>query len=124
MIWGVPASGTSIGRGTIDRLTGNGGDDIFVLGDSRGVFYNDGNPRSAGTSDYALVTDFGPGDKLQVAGTQDDYFQQMITLNGVTGAGVYYDTNNNGVLDGRDELIALVQGNQTVDPAAFIYGGG
>jgi subtilisin family serine protease len=122
-IWGVPATGTALGKGTIDSLTGNGGDDIFVLGDSRGRFYDDGKGRTSGTSDYALVRDFGTGDKIQVAGTQSDYFQAIITLNGVTGAGVYYDSNNNGVRDSRDELIALIQGNQTVAWNDFIFVG-
>lgn len=120
-IWGVPASGTSLGKGSLDQLYGNGGDDIFVLGDSRGRFYDDGKSKVAGTSDYALVRDFNAGDKIQVAGTQADYFQTMATINGVTGSALYYDTNNNNVRDSRDELIGLIQGSQTVAWADFIF---
>lgn len=123
-IWGVPATGTALGKGTVDSLTGNGGNDIFMLGDGRGRFYDDGKPRTAGTSDYALIKDFDTDDQIHVAGAQGDYFQSMTTLNGVTGAGLYYDTNNNNVLDNKDELIALIQGSQTVSWDAFIYGGG
>ena len=123
-IWGVPATGTAPGRGTIDTLTGNGGDDIFMLGDNRGRFYDDGKPKSPGTSDYALITDFAAGDHIQVVGTQADYFQAMATLNGVTGSALYYDSNNNNVLDAKDELIALIQGTQTVSWDQFIFGGG
>jgi hypothetical protein len=37
-----------LGKGTIDTLTGGAGDDVFVLGDSRGRFYDDGSARSSG----------------------------------------------------------------------------
>lgn len=123
-IWGIPATGTQLGKGTVDSLTGNGGDDIFVLGDSRGRFYDDGKDRIAGTSDYALIRDFAAGDKIQLAGTQADYVQHLVTLSGVTGSGIYYDTNHNGAWDSRDELIGLVQGASTLASTDFIFGGG
>ena len=113
-IWGVPATGTHTGRGTIDTLTGNGGADTFVLGDSRGCFYDDGRGRTAGTSDYAVITDFGSDDRIQLTGTAANYVQNATTLNGVSGMGIYYDTNTNGVFDLRDELIAHIQ--NLVDP--------
>jgi hypothetical protein len=120
-IWGVPASGTSLGRGTIDTLHGNGGSDIFVLGDSRGRFYDDGRSLYSGTGDYAKITDFTAGDKLQLRGAADDYMFKWITLNGVYGSGVYYDSNNNNYLDSRDELIALVAGNHVLTGADLTF---
>jgi subtilisin family serine protease len=108
IIYGVPATGSQIGRGTIDRLTGGGGDDIFVLGDVRGRFYDDGRGSNAGLSDYALITDFSAGDKIQiVAGT---YFLTPYNGGGITGTGLYHDSNGSRSLDGRDELIAIIQG--------------
>lgn len=121
-IWGVPATGTSLGRGTIDTLTGNNGNDIFVLGDSRGRFYDDGKDKTAGNSDYALIKDFTAGDKVQLSGTLTDYNQAMITLNGVTGAGIYYDSNHNGLHDSKDELIGLVAGSHTLAASDFVFG--
>jgi subtilisin family serine protease len=109
-IWGVPGSGTSLGAGTIDTLVGNGGADTFVLGDSRGRFYDDGRSRSAGTSDYGVIRDFGADDKIQLKGSASEYIQKAVTLNGVASMGIYHDSNLNGVFDSRDELIGVVQG--------------
>lgn len=109
-IWGVPAGGSHVGRGTIDTLSGMGGSDTFVLGDSRGRFYDDGKGRTAGTSDYALIRDFDADDKIQLDGSAANYVQAQTTLNGVSGIGIYYDSNGNGQFDSRDELVGLVQG--------------
>ena len=43
----------------IDVLTGVAGADVFVLGNAAGIFY-------LGTSDYALITDFGLEDRILV----------------------------------------------------------
>ena len=77
-----------MGAGQIDQLTGLEGADVFVLGDKRGVFYNDRIASSLGSGDYAMIRDFRRGvDKLQLA------------------AGFsYVDTAS------RDELIALLSG--------------
>ena len=81
----VPELG--FGKGEKDILTGNQGNDTFVLGtrlsDGRDFsFYNDGNPGNAGLEDYALITDFkffdgsnseNPEiDKIQLAGLQNN----------------------------------------------------
>ena len=113
---GVLASGTSsfaMGRGQIDEITGLAGSDVFVLGDSRGVFYNDRNSRSSGTSDYAYIKDFKSGeDKLQLRSS--NYF--LASYNG--SLLVYWDSNYNGTFQtsGRrqDELIAVLGGVSTL----------
>lgn len=115
-------SGKALGKGTIDTLTGGAGNDLFVLGDARGRFYDDGSARSSGTNDFARITDFGSGDKLQLKGSASDYLQGWINnLQGFTGTGIYHDSNGNGVLDSRDELIALVQNHGPLDPGSFLY---
>jgi subtilisin family serine protease len=120
-IWGVPASGTSLGRGTVDTLRGNGGNDIFVLGDARGRFYDDGRSWSAGSGDYAKIMDFNAGDKLQLRGAADDYWFRAVTVGGTSGTGVYYDSNNNHLFDSRDELIGLVGGSHIVTSADILF---
>jgi hypothetical protein len=117
----VPNTGTKIGRGTLDVLTGKGGDDLFVIGDVRGRFYDDGSSRSAGTGDYVRITDFGEGDKLQLRGEADDYLQRWISLKGVSGTGIYHDSNNNGTWDSRDELVALIQNHSPLDSSDMIF---
>lgn len=107
-ISGVPATGTHVGRGTIDTLTGGAGNDVFILGDSRGRFYDDGNSRNAGNSDYALIKDFTQGDKIQLA--SGSYILRNASVNGVSGLGIYHDSNGNRSFDNRDELIGIIQG--------------
>ncbi len=105
VVSGVPAAGTNLGRGTIDTLYGKGGNDLFVLGDARGFFYDDGNARNAGFKDYAIIADFASGDKIQVAKGQ--YFLMTTTANGVTGTGIYHDLN--GRFEATDELVGIVR---------------
>jgi hypothetical protein len=110
---GVLASGTTasaMGAGQIDTLTGNADADVFLLGDSRGVFYDDKVAGNLGSGDYARITDFVSGsDKLQVkAGTS-----YLYTV-GTSGLSLYWDRNGNGSLNSsgknQDELIAVLQG--------------
>jgi Ca2+-binding RTX toxin-like protein len=103
------------GRGQIDTLTGGVGADIFVIGGvTAGRFYDDG-AIGAGRNDYALVTDFTVGqDRIQLKGTASQYFLGASGVNGVSGSGVYFDSNSNRSLDANDELLAIVRsGNNT-----------
>ncbi|MEB3156479.1 MAG: S8 family peptidase [Cyanobacteriota bacterium] len=103
-------TGTAMGAKQVDTLTGQGGADVFLLGDPRGVFYDDRANNTLGSADYALITDFTPGvDKLQVrAGTAYLY------TTAASGLSLYWDRNKDGLLtaSGRnqDELIAVLRG--------------
>src|SRR5260221_4836854 len=103
---GVAAAGPDLGRGTIDVLYGRAGADVFILGDARGAFYDDGDASSPGTNDYALIADFSSGDKIQLA--SGNYVLVTTTLNGVSGTGIYHDTSG-GRWDGTDELVGIVK---------------
>jgi Ca2+-binding RTX toxin-like protein len=90
-------------RNEIDTLTGGSGADLFILGNSSGIFYNDAYNSQTGTTDYALITDFNSGeDSLQLkSGTY--YF-------GAASGGyqsLFYDTINTIY---QDEVIARFQG--------------
>ena len=75
-----------------------------------------------GTNDFARITDFGTGDKLQLKGSAGEYLQGWINnLQGFSGTGIYHDTNGNGVIDSRDELIALVQNHGPLDSGSFVF---
>jgi hypothetical protein len=98
-----PAIG--FGLNEIDRLTGNSGSDRFILGDSSRTYYL-GN----GISDYAIVTDFGAGDVIQIRASEP------LTIGGTRPPGV---TTGTALYLGSD-LVAVVQGN--VPTAASFVG--
>jgi Ca2+-binding RTX toxin-like protein len=115
-ITGVSPSGTTpseMGRGQIDVLIGGAGADVFLLGDSRGVFYDDGIKSNLGTSDYALIKDFKRGeDKIQL----NKRF--AYTFETISGDGyLYLNTNRTTTIEkwgpNQEELIAVIEGFST-----------
>jgi hypothetical protein len=116
LISGVPTTGTgtSMGRGQIDTVTGMAGADIFVIGDSRGVLYDDGIANNTGISDHLIIRDFQRGsDKIQIK-SNTDYITRTATINRVAVTEIYWDRNRSGTLNlsgsNRDELVARLNG--------------
>jgi hypothetical protein len=103
LLSGVPTGSTLRGNGSLDRLTGGGGNDLFLLGDAQGRFYDDGTP-GLGSTDLALLTDFGAGDKIQLHGSSADY--RLVSGRHNRIAGVRIDA----VSPGTPETIGFVQG--------------
>ncbi|KEF43133.1 MAG: hypothetical protein ER33_02725 [Cyanobium sp. CACIAM 14] len=103
------------GRGTIDRLTGLGEGDLFVLGDEIGTFYDDGNPLSQGRGDFGVITDFGAGDRIQLHGSPQNYLLGNGTFEGRFGIFIYA-RNPDRPLSSRvsfyDEAIGFVEGGR------------
>lgn len=52
---GLPASDTTFGRGTRDKLAGDSAVATVGPGGTRGVFYNDGVTSNAATSDVGFM---------------------------------------------------------------------
>jgi Ca2+-binding RTX toxin-like protein len=112
------------GRNEIDTLTGGSGIDRFILADARGRFYDDGNTKNAGRTDYVLITDFTVGqDKLQLDGAASGYYLAASSgVSGVTGSGLYAEQG------ATDELIAITRSanstalsaTNTVNTALFV----
>ncbi|QKD83779.1 calcium-binding protein [Thermoleptolyngbya sichuanensis A183] len=98
---GVNPDSQRPGRGEVDVLNGGNGPDVSLLGNARGVFYDDGNPNQAGLNDYALITEFGTGDRLQLKGKAADYRLQNLGIS----TQIFLRQSS-----GPDELIAIVQG--------------
>ncbi|MFM1798791.1 MAG: hypothetical protein RLZZ117_1069 [Cyanobacteriota bacterium] len=97
------------GRGSLDRLTGGGGADVFVLGDAAGIFYDDGTP-GLGSADMAVITDFSAEDRIQLHGVPADYRLVSGRHGGVAGLRV------DALVSGLPEAIGFVQG---ANPAAL-----
>ena len=117
-ISGIARTRRNLGRGQIDTLTGLLGADIFLLADARGTFYNDGNRRSQGTNDYAIIKDFSiaDGDKLQVkAGSQ-----YLASFNSAANATYFYLGNGDSRFTAADELIARID-NVNLTPGSGVW---
>ena len=89
-------------------MSGGSGSDTFVLGGTNEngeevVYYDDGNPEAEGTDDYALVTDFGFGDKFDGVGSFGDYRLDTSPEDLPSGIAIYSEQGE------TDELIAIVQ---------------
>lgn len=109
----------SLGKNSIDTLTGGAGNDLFVLGDARGIYYNDGTASNAGYTDYAVIKDFLSSDKIQLKGST--YFLTNLSLNGNGGLGLFWDSNGSGQYDAKDEFIAHLQGITSVSTSQFTF---
>ena len=105
IIGGVTKTGTDNGRSRIDTLIGQAGADTFVVADvRRGTFYNDGNTRSQGTTDYAQINDLNlnEGDKVQLRRGS----QYLIRNNGANTE--LFLGNGDTSLTAADERVALL----------------
>ncbi|MFM7393454.1 MAG: hypothetical protein ACKO22_03610, partial [Cyanobium sp.] len=108
IISGVPQGSVLKGRGSIDTLTGGGGDDLFVLGDSNSIYYTDGNSARQGTNDLAIISDFNLGDRIQLKGRAGDYRLTSGSIAGTSGMLLHWRA---GAGAGNvDEVIGFVQG--------------
>ncbi|MBD2067220.1 hypothetical protein H6F93_06715 [Leptolyngbya sp. FACHB-671] len=102
------------GKGETDRLTGGTGVDYFALGAAKSGefpymvrFYDDGQRNTSGQTDYALITDFKAAeDKIQLVGSKSEYLLANVSLNNISGTGIYIKSNSQFV---TNELIGVVQ---------------
>jgi hypothetical protein len=94
--------------GERDTLTGGTGRDTFLLGNVAQVFYDDHNPATAGTGDYALITDLNTTDDvIKLNGRRMDYRLAASPAGLPIGTAIY----RNKPTGEPDELIAIVQGS-------------
>ena len=124
VITGIPMGSTSRGRGSVDRLTGGGGNDVFPLGDGAGVYYDDGLPTTSGTTDLAWITDFSAGDRIQLFGDSNQYQLASARYSGQRGVQIKLLPLSGGVA--TPEAIGFVQGATLANlslsnPAQFSY---
>lgn len=108
LISGVPVGSVLNGRGSYDNLTGNGGNDIFILGTASTVYYNDGKSNTTGAADLAAITDFNVGDLIQLRGSAADYRLSSGTVSGSSGSFIHWRAAAGA--GSSDETIGFVQG--------------
>ncbi|MEL6440880.1 MAG: hypothetical protein AAFQ80_16690, partial [Cyanobacteria bacterium J06621_8] len=104
------ASSATNGVGEIDRLQGDAGADIFVLGTNTTTFYDDGDSSSQGTTDYALIADFDSSEDVIELSISQTYYLAGSPLGSVAGTGVFIDNDGTAGFSGNDELVGLLQG--------------
>jgi serralysin len=97
------------GQGEIDQLTGDRGADRFILGNGKGAFYNDRIRNSVGNDDYALITDWQRGDRIQLKGRSGDYVLRRSRGGLPAGVGIYLKQVN------QLELIGIVAGQANLN---------
>ncbi len=103
---GVDTSSMTAGKGEIDTLMHSAGGDVFVLGDSKQVYYKDGIATNAGLNDYAKIIGFSAatGDTIQLKGNAFDYTLSAAPASLGSGTAIY-----NNTLGQSAELIGFVQ---------------
>jgi len=105
----LSGGGSTVGE--IDTLTGGAGGDRFILGNGTDVFYDDGNPTTAGRADYALITGFNTSeDVIQLNGQQGNYRLGSSPTGLPAGTAIYRDKPG----EEPDELIGIVQGSSNL----------
>lgn len=91
------------GVSEVDRLTGGGDGDIFVLGTAAGKLYNDAADARPGLTDFAYIVDFTVGaDQLQLHGRAGQYRLGASPVEELNGKGLFLETGE------TDELIAII----------------
>ncbi|VEP18083.1 hypothetical protein H1P_690003 [Hyella patelloides LEGE 07179] len=106
IITGVNPNLESAGLGEIDTLVGGANSDYFLLGDIHQTFYDDGESRSRGLEDYALIKDFDvTEDIIEISGSKTNYRLGFSPIRDITGTAIYRVGN----IDETDELIAILE---------------
>jgi Ca2+-binding RTX toxin-like protein len=106
---GVNSNEEKPGLGEIDTLTGGSGSDVFELGNRSRAYYNDLNSSSAGTSDYALITDFNPNEDFIQLKAGLTYLIGASPAGLPTGVGIFIDNDGTPGLTANDEAIGILQ---------------
>lgn len=108
---GVDVSAASPGQGEVDTLFGGEGSDRFNLANKTQFYYvGDGN------KGYALISDFNPNeDTIRLRGGANNY------LLGVSPEGLPGGTAIFQPIDGQNDLVAIVQGTDSLNLAAAYF---
>ena len=115
-------SKSSFGVNEQDTLEGGSGSDIFVLGNSDRVFYDDGNNFTAGDRDFALITDFDSHqDTIVLRGIADSYSLDLFAS--TTGSINAKLTYNLGIFAATETIAILenIEPELNINNSAFTF---
>jgi Ca2+-binding RTX toxin-like protein len=119
LIIGTDPNVVNGGVGEIDTLFGGEGIDTFALGDELQSYYNDLDNLSLGLGDYALIEDFDiEQDVIQLHGMSEDYRLSEDSLENLPSGTIVYQ-----IIEGEDELIAVIEGvfSLTLAENTFVF---
>ncbi|EDX87224.1 hypothetical protein S7335_4931 [Synechococcus sp. PCC 7335] len=103
---GVDESAHRPGLGEQDVLIGGIGADRYVLGNTLGAFYDDGDIGTSGLADFAEIRGFSERqDIIELHGVASDYRLGATTVRGKDNLGIF-------LTSGEDELIAVLKDSQ------------
>ncbi|WP_375328120.1 Calx-beta domain-containing protein [Microcystis sp. BLCC-F210] len=112
LLAGAVSNSLNPGIGEIDRLEGGAGADTYILGNFITSFYDDDDPMSMGTTDYARIVGFDADeDRIQLSGPTTNYFLGNSPIPGITGTGIILAKPGAE----PDELIAIIEGVTGLD---------
>lgn|GEM_PF-835127 len=106
--------------GEQDTLIGGAGRDYLILGDRDRLFYDDRNPQTEGSTDYALIKGFDfSQDNIQLQGDRNMYSFSFYSSGGNNFANLFYQQP--GAVAERIAIIENPIQNLTTGNAAFVY---
>lgn len=125
LIGADPMDAGIVGRGEVDRLTGGPERDTFVAGDTRGAYYEDGDPLSPGDADHAVISDFDPAqDRIELAGAPESYVLDFFRPEtGILNADLIYDAGGTARGD-RVAVLENVGPDLSITDPGFVFLGG
>ena len=118
---GTDPSNSQVQLGEQDTLVGGAGADLFILGDEDRVYYDDRNPTTEGSTDYAFIEDFNPAqDKIQLRGDRSLYsLSSYADGRGNILTNIFYRPS--GATAERIGILQNVPTDLALDNSAFIY---
>lgn len=100
---------SSSGKDTL--IGGTGADKFDLTGRVEFLLSSKSNPYKSG--EYASINDFNPDeDKILLPGAADQF---VVKSSNTKGAGLYLDTNADGMVGSEDEIVAIVKGLSSLD---------